>query len=286
MPNTMEPSKTENEQLEEEKEIKGGIFYKWNLYKASLSPSIRIPIEILEFCLTLIILLVVIRQGLFERRYIPSESMLPNLQIQDQLIIEKVSLNLHSMGMAKDIQRGDVLVFYPPPAANRGIDLKRDFPNTFVRLTGLSSDIQIGPITLFPFLPKAEDAYIKRTIGLPGDKVEIRAGDGVYINDNKLNESFTLEKPIYSMKTEAELYNMSIACGTPIDISFKDSSKPLVVPANHFLMLGDNRNNSKDGHCWGFLPRERVIGRAMSIIWRDLGLKPDFSSPYERIYQN
>lgn len=283
----LEEQKLEKEELEEVNENnKEGFFSKWNTYKSKLSPFVRVPIEVLEFCLTLVILLIIIRQGLFERRYIPSESMLPNLQIQDQLIIEKVSLNLHSLGMAKDIQRGDILVFYPPPAANHGIDLKKDFPNTFVRLTGLSSDIQVGALTLFPFLPKAEDAYIKRVIALPQEKVEVKAGDGVYINNQKLTESFTLEKPIYSIKTEADLYDMSIACGTPIDVAFKDSSKPITVPANHFLMLGDNRNNSKDGHCWGFLPRDRVIGKAMSIIWRNLGLKPDFSSPYERLFRN
>ncbi|MDJ0625027.1 MAG: signal peptidase I [Candidatus Caenarcaniphilales bacterium] len=256
-------------------------FAKWNNYKLALTPPLRYSIEFVEFTFTLILLLIVIRQGIFERRYIPSESMLPNLQIQDQLIIEKVSQNLHKIGFAEDIQRGNIIVFYPPPAANRGIDLKKDIPNTFVRLTGLSSDIKIGPLTLFPFLPKAEDAYIKRVVGLPGDTIEVRAGDGVYINGNKLNEGYIMEKPLYTINNESDLFNSSINCGTPISTKMQGSNKAIVVPEDSYFCLGDNRNNSNDSHCWGFVKKNRVIGKAFSVIWRDLRLIPNFHSPYE-----
>jgi signal peptidase I len=265
---------------EESKVQYDGLFGGWNKFKSNLKPPVRTTLEVLEFTFTLIILLIVIRQGIFERRYIPSESMLPNLQIQDQLIIEKISKNLHLAGLAPDYQRADIVVFYPPPQANRGIDLKKDFGNTFVRLTGLSSDIQVGPITVFPFFPKAEDAYIKRIVGLPGEKIEIRAKDGVYVNGTKLNEGYILEKPAYSMYTMGDLYNSSILCGTNLDTKYANSKEPIIVPKDHFFCLGDNRNNSNDGHCWGFVKKDRIIGRALSIIWRDLGLKPDLRSPY------
>jgi signal peptidase I len=56
------------------------------------------------------------------------------------------------------------------------------------------------------------------------------------------------------------------------------SDKPIVVPPNHYFCLGDNRNNSNDGHIWGFVKKDRIVGRALSIIWRDLGeLKPYLS---------
>ncbi|MFN5539413.1 MAG: signal peptidase I [Candidatus Melainabacteria bacterium] len=235
--------------------------------------------EITEFILILLVLLVVIRQGIFERRYIPSESMLPNLQIGDQLIIEKVTRNLRLLKIGKDLQRGDIIVFYPPPEANYGEDIHKDFPNTFVRMTGLSSDLeikQIGsmllekPIKPFFFLPKAEDAYIKRIVGLPGDQIEIKEADGVYINGVKLEEDHVIEeKPMYSIKkmSDIPLLNQSL-----------QSDKPIVVPPNHYFCLGDNRNNSNDGHIWGFVKKDRIVGRALSIIWRDLGeLKPYLS---------
>ncbi len=243
----------------------------WNKYKQSLSSPIRWSVETVEFIVTLLLLLIIIRQGVFERRFIPSGSMLPSLQVGDQLIIEKVSLNLHKIGLAPSLQRGDIIVFYPPPEASYGQDLKKDFANTFVRLTGLSSDITIGKFPIFFFLPRAEDAYIKRIVGLPEDQIEIKANDGIYINGQKLaerfspngEENYTLEKPNYNIKSMSDI--------ALLKDSLK-SDKPIVVPANHYFVLGDNHNNSNDGHVWGFVPKERIIGRAYTIIWRDLGL--------------
>lgn len=245
---------------------KKSFFTGWDNMKSKMSPPARIGLETLEFIFTLLILLIIIRQGFFERRYIPSESMLPNLQIEDQLIIEKVSKNLHKVGLAPDLQRGDIIVFYPPPEANYGVDIKKDFPNTFVRLTGLSSDIEIAGIPVFFFLPKAEDAYIKRIVGLPGETIEVKAGDGVYINGRKLIEDYIMEAPDYSVSSMSDIPMLSD--------KFKNNSS-IVVPPDHYFVLGDNRNNSNDGHIWGFVKKDRIVGRAYSIIWRDLGrLKP------------
>ena len=263
--------------MKTENTLEDKVFGKWNNWKASLGNTTRGFIEVAEFILTLLLLLIIIRQGIFERRFIPSESMLPNLQIGDQLIIEKVSKNLFG---SKAFKRGDIIVFYPPKEANNGQDLKQDFPNGFVRLTGLSSDIQVGPISLFPFLPKAEDAYIKRIVGLPGDKVEIKSKDGVYINGQKLIETYITEDPFYdSINNFKDFYSSSVHCETPLDSKYKDDTKPIIIPADHYFCLGDNRNNSKDGHCWGFLKRDRIIGKAYSVIWRDLSLKPSLREP-------
>lgn len=250
----------------------------WNNYKQNLSKPLKLGVETLEFIITLLLLLIIIRQGVFERRFIPSGSMLPSLQVGDQLIIEKVSLNLHKLGLAPNLQRGDIIVFYPPPEANYGQDLKKDFPNTFVRLTGLSSDITVGKIPIFFFLPRAEDAYIKRIVGLPGDKIEIKAEDDIYINGQKLAEKFspegeenyTLEKPNYNLKQLSDI---------PLLKSSLKVNKPVIVPKNHYFVLGDNHNNSNDSHIWGFVPKERIIGRAYTIIWRDLGLLKPYLEP-------
>src|ERR1700737_3687241 len=92
--------------------------------------------EIVELVVVTLVLLIVIRWSLAEARYIPSSSMEPTLQINDRLLVEKVSGHF-----GKKIQRGDILVFYPPPIELGGQDLKNDPLTVLGRLTGL------------PFLP-------------------------------------------------------------------------------------------------------------------------------------
>lgn len=285
----METNQAETTKLEEKETTKDkSIFSGWNNFKSQLPSFIRALIEFLEVLIVFLLLIIIIRQGIFERRYIPTGSMLPNLQIGDQLIIEKVSLNLKKFGMGNGLERQDVVVFYPPANAS-GKELSNKPLDKFVRLTGLSSDIQftfglgglqLGPIVPFFFLPKAEDAYIKRLIALPGEKVEVVAGQGVFINDVPINEEYLYALPFYSLKTEADLFNssMSFNCGTPIDKKFFNSNQPIIVPENHYFVLGDNRNNSLDSHCWGFVHEDRVIGKALSIVWRDLRGVPKYHS--------
>lgn len=143
-----------------------------------------------------------IRSFVAEARYIPSGSMLPTLQINDRLIIDKISYNF------RDPDRGDIIVFSPTDTLKQ-----QNF----------------------------KDAFIKRLIGLPGDKVEVKEGK-VYVNNQPLKENYIEEKPNYNFG-------------------------PVTVPPNQFLVLGDNRNNSYDSHYWGFVPRDRIIGRAVVRFW-------------------
>lgn len=194
--------------------------------------------EITAQIVIVLVLLVIVRTTIGEFRYIPSESMLPTLKIGDKLFVEKISRLFR-----KEYQRGDIIIFFPPASASEGREsILKDPISLLIRLTGL------------PFLPQPE-AYIKRLIGLPGDKIEIIKGDGIYINDKKLLEPYHEGSPEF---IAAYSYGA------------------VTVPANNYLVFGDNRNFSYDSHYWGFLPKDRVIGRAAFLIYRSLDQKPHF----------
>jgi signal peptidase I len=97
-----------------------------------------------------------------------------------------------------------------------------------------------------------KDAFIKRIIGLPGDQVAI-SNYRVYVNGQPLSEPY-LEP---SILTRVE------SCNDPNAFL----SKPQIIPANSYLVLGDNRDNSSDGRCWGVVHRDRIIGRAAILFW-------------------
>lgn len=148
------------------------------------------------------ILAIGIRHFVAEARYIPSGSMLPTLEVDDRLIVDKLSYRFTSP------ERGDIVVFSPTETLQE-LNFK--------------------------------DAFIKRVIGLPGETVEVR-GERVYINNIPISERYIEEEPNYQYGPE-------------------------VVPEGHYLVLGDNRNNSYDSHYWGFVPREKIIGRAVIRFW-------------------
>jgi signal peptidase I len=173
-----------------------------------------------------------IRTFVAEARYIPSESMLPTLEINDRLIVDKLGYHF------KEPSRGDVVVFKPPEKlveeARRKCQEEEASRAKQDRNTAIEHQIseQCKNIGV---------AFIKRVIGLPGDQVEVKGGM-VYVNGNGLQEQYIEEQPNYQYG-------------------------PVTVPDNEYLVLGDNRNNSYDSHYWGFVPRENIIGQAVVRFW-------------------
>ncbi|GAB6098923.1 signal peptidase I [Halanaerocella petrolearia] len=96
-------------------------------------------------------------------------------------------------------------------------------------------------IIVFNYPVDPSRKFIKRVIGLPGDKIKIVDGK-VYINGQLLKEDYTLEKS-YTDYPEIE------------------------IPPNNYFVLGDNRNNSEDSRFWGFVPKENIVGKATVIFW-------------------
>lgn len=138
-----------------------------------------------------------IRTFVAESRFIPTGSMIPTLKIDDRLMVEKITYLFHSP------ERQDIVVFRPTD-----------------KLVAQGSHQDL----------------IKRIIGVPGDKVEIRAGK-VFVNDQPLGENYILEPS-------------------------RRDFPAIVVPTDQYFMMGDNRNNSYDSRFWGFVPRDHIIGKA------------------------
>ncbi|AZR72352.1 signal peptidase I [Anoxybacter fermentans] len=96
-------------------------------------------------------------------------------------------------------------------------------------------------IIVFKYPVDPSRKFIKRVIGVGGDKIQIIKGQ-VYVNDRPLKEDYILTKG-YS------------------------NYGPVIVPEGNYFVLGDNRNNSEDSRIWGFVPRENIIGQAFLIFW-------------------
>lgn len=173
-----------------------------NLEKQQQVGKENFLVEIAKTLAMAVVLSIGIRTFVAEARYIPSSSMEPTLQINDRLIIEKVSYRFSKP------QRGDVIVFNATPALEA-----QNF----------------------------REAFIKRIIGLPGDTVAVKNGQ-VIVNGKVLREFYIKEPPNYEYG-------------------------PVKVPENEYLVLGDNRNNSYDSHYWGFVPEDKIIGRAIIRFW-------------------
>lgn len=169
-----------------------------------------------------IVLALGIRTFVAEARWIPSGSMEPTLHGSanqweaDKIIVDKLSYKFSNP------QRGDIVVFSPTN------ELQKE---------------------------QYQDAFIKRVIGLPGEKVQLRDGK-VYINNKPLPEAQYLSSIQH----------------TAVDVCTSGQqppflAQPVTIPPNSYLVLGDNRNSSYDSRCWGVVPRENIIGRAVLRFW-------------------
>jgi len=98
-----------------------------------------------------------------------------------------------------------------------------------------------GEIIIFRPPLDTKRNYIKRVIGIPGDKIKIVEGI-VYLNDEALDESYVEYKSYENMPD-------------------------IIVPDDSYFVLGDNRPNSSDSRYWGFVPRKNVVGKAWVVFW-------------------
>jgi signal peptidase I len=134
-------------------------------------------------------------------------------------------------------------------------------------------DPKHGDIIVFRYPPEINTTLVKRLIGLPGDRLRIDHGV-VYRNGARLNEPYVYHKYAYRPMFD----NFPTECCLPVkEESAQQAQRDMlaqnvvagevVVPANHYFAMGDNRDNSSDSRFWGFVPRENIIGKPCLIYW-------------------
>jgi signal peptidase I len=125
-----------------------------------------------------------------------------------------------------------------------------------------------GDIVVFKYPEEPERDFIKRVIGLPGETIELR-NKKVYIDNQPLDEPYVhfLFPPEESAPGDADF----------TDFDVRRQYGPVTVPAGHYFMMGDNRDNSQDSRYWGFLPREYVKGKAL-FVYFSFGEEPGLLS--------
>jgi signal peptidase I len=179
--------------------------------------------EYFEAVCVAVILALFVRTFVVQAFKIPTGSMENNLLIGDHLLVNKfvfaptLSTLEETLLPIDPIKRGDIIVFKYPE------DPERDF--------------------------------IKRTIGLPGETIELR-DKVVYVDGKPLNEPYV-----------HFLFPAGSGEGGLTDFDVRRNYGPVTVPEGHYFMMGDNRDNSEDSRYWGFMPRSYVKGKALFVYF-------------------
>ena len=191
-------------------------------------------------------LVLVLRSFLIEPFQIPSQSMVPTLKVGDFILVSKWTYGIRLPVLRTKIieidspERGDVMVFFPPH----------------------------------------EDRYfIKRVVGLPGDKIHVLNGV-VFINGDKMTQTSVAEeanspRSVVMSENLAGVEHLMQKRTSPTRLSQNYSA---VVPQGHYFMMGDNRDNSSDSRVWGPVPEDRIVGKAFArwMFWDKFLSLPSF----------
>jgi len=217
-------------------------------------------LESLASICTVLAVLLFVQGFIFQNFEIPSASMEKTLLIGDHVLVDRVSLAPPShwfpLSHYREPQRGDIIVFLKPH-------------------------------------PETPDLYlVKRLIGMPGDHIHLEHGV-VYINGVALNTP-QAQMPDdgdprdayvpYRDDFPADLAGIEDAASQnnaalwSVDLPNHIVNGDLVVPANSYFMMGDNRTQSLDSRFWGFVPRENIVGRPLFIYW-------SFETPETQMYK-
>ena len=201
--------------------------------KKSLAESIRDFVA--EWSVTILILLFG-TTTLMQAFVVPTSSMERTVMVGDHMIVDKLS--------------------YSPPGA---------FASAILPYT----PVKRGDIIVFKWPVDPRQNYVKRVMGLPGDRLKV-VNKEVFLNGHKLTEPYTQHifpaiEP-YRDNFPSEPFGPVNERGLEM-LSNHVVNGELVVPPDHYFAMGDNRDNSLDSRYWGFVPRENIVGKPFVIFW-------------------
>ena len=211
----------------------------------------------LQALLTTIVIAVFVIVFVVQAFQIPSESMENTLLIGDYLLVDKLRYggggSRNYLMPYRPVQRGDIIVFR------------------------------------YPLNPTQH--FVKRVVGLPGDRVRLIARQ-VYVNGTFLPENYVVHSSVVHDVFRDEFPRLNLPV-PGLDGAWWLQMKKLVedgqliVPEGSYFVLGDNRDESSDSRYWGFVPRENIIGRPLLIYWSLRSIDEDMqvaSTPGDKLY--
>ncbi len=213
-----------------------------------------------------LLIALVIRVFFYQPFNIPSGSMIPTLLVGDYLFVSKFSYGYskHSFPWSPDLFEGRIWGGAP----------------------------ELGDVAVFKLPRDNETDYIKRVVGLPGDRVQMINGV-LHINgkpvDRRRIEDFEVTTPGGSTEKVPQ-YIETLPNGVSyrtldlVDGGFGDDTPVFIVPDDHYFMMGDNRDNSTDSRFQrangvGYVPRENLIGRA-EVLFFSIGEEASLFAPW------
>jgi signal peptidase I len=220
----------------------------------SVVGTLLLVIVLVPLAIVVLLSPILIRTFLFQPFNVPAGSMKPTLLVGDYMFVSKYSYGYNRYSFP----------FSPPLALISG----RVF----------ASEPERGDVVVFRLPKDPSIDYVKRVIGLPGDRIQMINGV-LHINGTPVKrqqiEDF-VETDDNGRETHIKQWRETLPNGVShrtldiIENGFYDNTKEYVVPAGHYFMMGDNRDNSSDSRVEnqvGYIPAENLVGRVQIMFW-------------------